>query len=174
VLDQRYELKHLGDEIAPEIRYLMLEELKLSFDDGQFYYSKQFDELGYREYPRIFLNALASGNPDTLDDALNQPGIFLPNTPRKSAQTFIWDEFNKYYMRALCRWVQEHPEYEAVKVRGRNSVTHRDSSDARIGRKENPKRFLEVPRGTPKINPFGANSGLTLMIRKREKMRKTA
>ncbi len=32
----------------------MLEELKLSLDDGKFYYSKQFDELGYREYPRIF------------------------------------------------------------------------------------------------------------------------
>jgi hypothetical protein len=85
VLDQRYELKHLSDELAPEIRHLMLEELKVSFDDGQFYYSKQFDELGYREYPRIFLNALASGNPDTLDDALNQPGIFLPNTPRLSS-----------------------------------------------------------------------------------------
>lgn len=174
MLDQRYELKHLSDELAPEIRHLMLEELKLSFDDGEFYYSKQFDELGYREYPRIFLDALASGTPDTLDDALNQPGIFLPNTARKSAQAFIWDEFNKYYMRALCRWIQQHPGYEIVKVRGRNSATHRDSSDARIGRRENPASFLEVLRGTPKINPFGANSGLTLMIRKRKKMRKAA
>jgi hypothetical protein len=174
MLDQKYELKHLSDELAPEIRYLMLEELKLSFDEGEFYYSKQFDELGYREYPRIFLDALASGNPDTLDNALNQPGIFLPNTARKSAQAFIWDEFNKYYMRALCLWVLQHPAYEVIKVRGRDSATHRSSSDARFGHTENPKRFLEVLRGTPKINPFGANSGLTLMIRKREKMRKTA
>lgn len=29
----------------------MLEELKLSFEDGEFYYSKHFDELGYREIP---------------------------------------------------------------------------------------------------------------------------
>jgi hypothetical protein len=173
MLDQTYELKHLSDELAPEVRHLMLEELKLSFDGGGFYYSKHFDELGYREYPRIFLDALASGNPDTLDDALNQRDIFLPNTARKSAQAFIWDELNKYYMRVLCRWVQQHSGYEVVKVRGRNSATHRDSSDARIGRRESPIGFLRCCAEPQKIL-FGANSGLTLMIRKREKMRKAA
>ena len=55
------------DEFAPEIRHLMLEELKLSFE-AEFYYSKQFSELGHREYPRLFLDALASGNPNTLDE----------------------------------------------------------------------------------------------------------
>ncbi|HEY2496133.1 MAG TPA: hypothetical protein VGK24_03610 [Candidatus Angelobacter sp.] len=151
----------------------MLKELKLSFE-AEFYYSKQFSELGHREYPRLFLDALASGNPDTLDEALNQPGIFKPNTSRKSAQAFIWDEFNKYYMRALCLWVQQHPGYELVVVRGRRSETHRDSSDARLGRTENSKRFLDVLRRIPKVNPFGANSGLTLMIQKRKKLRKAA
>ena len=109
-----------------------------------------------------------------LDDALNQPNIFQPKTARKSAQAFIWDEFNKYYMRALCRWVEQHPGYEVVVVRGRQSQTHRDSSDARLGHTVNSKKFLDVLRGVPKVNPFGANSGLTLMIRKRKDLRKSA
>jgi hypothetical protein len=168
MLDQKYELKHLNDELASEIRPLTLAELLWSLEHQKLYYSKQFTAHGHGEYPRILMDALTSGTPDTLDEALNQPGIFKPNTSRRSAQSFIWDEFNKYYMRALCLWVLTHPGHELVVVRGRMSEHHRDSSDARLGRREDPKKFLEVLRETPKVNPFGANSGLTLTIRKQQ------
>jgi hypothetical protein len=75
-------------------------------------------------------------------------------------------------MRAACRWVQKHRGYELVIVRGRQSDTHRESSDTRIGRKQDPRRLLEALRDTPKVNPFGANSGLTVEIRKIHKIRK--
>jgi hypothetical protein len=174
MLDQRYELRHLNDALALEIRPLMLAELLWSLEHQKLYYSKQFAAHVHDEYPRILMDALTSGTPDTLDEALNQPGIFRPNTPRRSAQSFIWDEFNKFYMRALCLWVIMHPGHEVVVVRGRVSEHHRGSSDAQLGRKEDPKKFLEVLRETPEINPFGANSGLTLTIRKKSKAKSTA
>jgi|SRR5215813_1556627 len=171
MLEQRYELPHLNDERTSEIRYLMLDELQWSLENHQLYFSEQFDQLGHRDYPQLLLDALAAGTPNTLEQALNAPGIFRPGTARRSTQAFIWDEYNKFHMRALCRWVQSHPGHELIVVRGRTSTVHRDSSDARLGRKVNSQQFLEALREMPKVNPFGANSGLTLMIRKRRKPR---
>ena len=166
MLDQRYELRHLQDNLGSEVRRLMLAELLWSLENNKLYSSKNFAESGHREYPSLLRDALATGTPDTLDDSLAAPGIFRPGLARKSAQTFVWDEFNKYYMRALCQWVREHPGYDLIVARGRHSASHRESSDVQLGHTRDPVRFLETLRHVPRVNPFGANSGLTLVIRK--------
>jgi hypothetical protein len=166
MLDQKYELQHLGGGLAPEIRRLMLEELLWSFEHEKFYFSKYLTEPGHKEYPRMLHQALATGTPDSLEESLSAQGMFREESPRKSIQTFAWDEFNKYYMRALCRWVQDHGGYELTVIRGRHSESSRSSSDALLGQTKEAASFLNGLRHSPKINPFGANSGLTLMVRK--------
>src|SRR5436305_8635781 len=164
MLSQRYELKHLNDALASEIRRLMLEELIWSLENEKFYFSQYFSESGKENYLPLLHAALMSGTPDTLQEGLSASGIIEPGSPSNATQTFAWDEFNKYYMRALCRWIQMHPGCEAIVVRGRESANPRSFSDTQVGRRKEVKDFLGILRTNPRINPFGANSGLTLTI----------
>jgi len=142
----------------------MIAELYWAVEHGKFYYSKHFSAAGSKEYPLLLQNAFAIGNPDTLEQSLNVPGYFQENSPRNAAQTFAWDEFNKYYMRALCLLAQNLAGSELVVVRGRHSGNPKPESNRLLGAKKNPARFLSGLRGIPKVNPFGANSGLTLEL----------
>jgi hypothetical protein len=165
MLDQKYELKHLGDKPASEIRHFMLEELLWSLQHEKLYFSQYLTDRGGGEYPQLLYKALASGTPDSLEESLSAQGIFREDAPKKSIQTFAWDEFNKYYMRALCRWVIEHAGYALVVIRGRHSESTRSSSNTLLGQTKEASSFLNGLRQSPRINPFGANSGLTLMVR---------
>jgi len=168
MLDQRYELRHLNDDLALEIRRLMVAELHWSLQHGKLYYSKHFTVLGRKQYPLLLEKALIAGNPDTLEESLNVAGYFKQGTPRNAAQIFSWDEFNKYYMRALCLLAQILQECDLLVVRGRHSTNPKPESDRLVGTTKGPLRFLTALRQIPKVNPFGANSGLTSMIRKRK------
>jgi len=165
MLDQAYDLRHLNDDLAGEVRRLMLEELLWSLENNKLYFSKNFTEKGREEYPSRLCAALEAGTPDTLEVSLATSGIFRAGLAPRSAQSFVWDEFNKFYMRALCRWVSGHPGHELVVSRGRHSTQHREASDRQIGQSRDPVRFLNQLRTAPNANPFGANSGLTLVIR---------
>lgn len=166
MISQPYELKHITDHLQHNIRRLMLHELLWSFEHKAVYSSKHLTESGRDLYPQLLAQALESGSPNSLCDALNSAGLWQADAPRNSVQTFAWDEFNKYYMRALCRWILEHTGYEAVVVRGRHSEVHRNSSDGHINRPRDAAGLLQQLRRRPSINPFGANSGLTLAIRR--------
>ena len=166
MLEQRYNLRHLGDKITSEVRRRMLEELYWSLENNKIYFSRHFSASGEEKYPHLLKNALESGNPDTLEESLNVTENFQPGRPKNAAQTFAWDEFNKYYMRALCLLAQELTGHELVVVRGRQSSNPKPESDRLIGAKKEPVKFLSGLRNVPKVNPFGANSGLTLELRK--------
>lgn len=167
MLSQRYQLQHLEGPIAHEVRAFMREEFLWSSQRNKLYFGQYLSEAGRARYSRLLEKALRSGSPDSLAESLAQPGLWQANAPRKSVETFAWDEFNKYYMRGLCRWVQLHPHHHALEViRGRASQSRRASSDATLGNSRNPEKFLQALRESPRINPFGANSGLTLRIRR--------
>lgn len=165
MLNHKYQLRHLNDALAPKIRRLMLEELDWSLEPGKLYHSKHFSGAGQKEYPLLLEKALRSGNPDTLEESLNIEEYFQPDTPKNAAQTFAWDEFNKYYMRALCRLAQAIAGSRLVIVRGRQSNNPKPESDRLLETEKNPLKFLAGLREVPRVNPFGANSGLTLELR---------
>lgn len=167
MLGQRYALRHLEDDLAPQVRRLMIDELHWAVEHNKVYYSRHFAEDGSKEYPFLLQKAFDSGNPDTLEESLNVPRYFQAGSPRNAAQTFAWDEFNKYYMRALCLLVETLPGYELRVTRGRHSDKPKPESSQRMGKTQNPRSFLRGLRETPKVNPFGANSGLTLELSRR-------
>jgi len=167
MLNQWCELRHLNGQLAPDIRRLMIAELYWAVEHDKLYYSKHFTAAGKKEYSLLLQNAFASGNPDTLEESLNVPGHFQPDSPKNSVQTFAWDEFNKFYMRALCLLAQSHPGYDLLVVRGRHSDNPKPESNRLLGAKKDPGQFLNALRGVPRVNPFGANSGLTLELRER-------
>lgn len=164
MLSQPYELKHLSDDHREPVRRLMLEELLWSCRHNKLYASKHLTPLGVERYPELLQRALASGSPDSLCDFLDAPGLWQPGAPKNSIETFAWDEFNKYYMRALCGFALDSPQHALIVIRGRQSGSHRNSSDARINQMHDPATFLQQLRVQPAINPFGANSGLTVTL----------
>jgi len=166
MLSQPYELKHLSDDHRESMRRLMLEELLWSSRHNKIYASKHLTALGVERYPELLQHALAGGSPDSLCDSLDAPGLWQPGAPKNSIETFAWDEFNKHYMRALCRIAQDSPQHALIVLRARQSRSHRGSSDARINQPHSPATFLQQLRVQPAINPFGANSGLTLTLHK--------
>jgi hypothetical protein len=166
MLNQPYELKHLSDDHREPMRRLMLEELLWSCRHNKLYASKHLTQAGIERYPQLLEQALAGGSPDSLCGSLGAPGLWQPGAPKNSVETFAWDEFNKYYMRALCRIAQDSPQHALIVLRGRQSGSHRSSSDARINQPRNPATSLQQLRVQPAINPFGANSGLTLTLHK--------
>jgi hypothetical protein len=164
MLRRLYELKHLSDNLREAIRQLMLEELLWACRHSKVYASKYLTTPGLQHYPRLLHYAVASGSPDSLCYSLSAPDLWRPGAPANSIETFAWDEFNKYYMRALCRFAQDHPKYALIVVRGRQSGSHRRSSENLISQAPDPLVFLQQLRLRPAINPFGANSGLTLTL----------
>lgn len=166
MLERRYRLQHLNDEHAEEVRRLMLAELHRAVEHNKLYCSSYFTEADCQRYPLLLQKALLVGTPDTLEESLNQHACFRPGSPKHAAQTFAWDEFNKYYLRALCLLVQALAGYELVVARGRHSENPKPGSRRLLGQKKDPVAFLAALRNVPKVNPFGANSGLTLELRK--------
>jgi hypothetical protein len=164
MLRRPYELKHLSDNLREAIRQLMLEELLWACRHSKVYASKYLTTPGLQHYPQLLQHAVASGSPDSLCNSLSTPGLWRPGAPGNSIETFAWDEFNKYYMRALCRFAHDHPQYALIVVRGRQSASHRRASDGLINQTRDPSAFLQQLRLRPAINPFGANSGLTLTL----------
>lgn len=162
MLSQAYELKHLSDQLQAAVRGLMAEELLWSCRHSKLYMSKFLTPAGAGCYQQRLQD---SGSPDSLCDSLYAAGLWQTGAPKHSVDTFAWDEFNKYYMRALCRWSQEHSKFEIVVTRGRHSASHRRSSETRIGQRFDPEVLLHRLRLQPAINPFGANSGLTLTLK---------
>jgi hypothetical protein len=143
----------------------MVEEFIWSCRHSKLYMSKYLTAAGSECYPQLLQQALVSGSPDSLCDSLYVAGLWQPGAPKHSIDTFSWDEFNKYYMRALCHWCEERRHYEIVIIRGRHSASHRSSSEIRINETQDPAALLRRLRLQPAINPFGANSGLTLTLR---------
>jgi hypothetical protein len=166
MLVRRYHLQHLTDEHVEELRRLMVAELHWAVEHGKLYYSQYFTEAGREEYPLLLQKALLNGNPDSLEESLDQPYYLHPGSPKNAAQTFAWDEFNKYYMRALCLLAQNLTGFELAVARGRHSENPKRESNRLLGQGKNPARFLTALRNIPRVNPFGANSGLTLELRK--------
>ena len=161
----KYRLPHLNDGFSEELRALMHAEFVWAFERGKLYFSKRFTQLGHKEYPRLLEEALMKGTPESVIQSLSAPGLFTAEAPNGSAEVFGWDEFNKYYMRALCSLVLAHPNHELIITRGRISTDKRNSSEAQLGRRKDAQEFLTQLRNSPKINPY---SGLTLTIRKRK------
>lgn len=168
MLSQPYDLNHLCDDLRQHVRECMVKEFLWSRQHNKFYVSKYLTDAGLEHYPALLEEALRNGSPDSLCDCLYASGLWSMAAPKHSIDTFAWDEFNKYYMRALCRWANEHPRFHAIVVRGRHSSSHRSSSDVRLNQPRDPAVFLQQLRVQPAINPFGANSGLTLTLQEIE------
>lgn len=100
-------------------------------------------------------------------------GITMAKVPEKAAETLAHSEFNRYYMRGLCRRALEE-NLELVIYRAKEVSRPSDISKQIIGRHVRPDVLLEILRdfesaeehfsNAIEINIGGPNSGLSVRI----------
>jgi DNA repair photolyase len=165
-------------------RQLMLEELAFDEAHNQLHISPFLSGQGQRDYPNLLREALASGTDQTLAEELNrqrrisrtlhrrQPkgGYQIVSAPETAAQTLAQSEFNRYYIRALCRRALADNIPELVVYRAKPVQQPRPQSEALVETTVDPAALLDDLRRHPGDQPpdlgipGGPNSGLSVRL----------
>lgn len=159
------------------IRALMLEEAKLDIAESLLYYSERFNERGHTIYEKTLLEALGSHDEVWLERQLFSPTCFnstelragkVVKVPSNASTVFAQSEFNRFYVRGLCRFALNNPGTRLRVYRARQSSRARPESEAKIGTLLDPQTTLTDLRSRIGINPeFGlpeVMSGLSVEI----------
>ena len=171
------------ENLDARIRDLMLSEIAFDEGRGALYTSRRFTPAGEGQYPMILKEVVASSGDAELAAKLRVHGCFadtetrhlksgkisIAKVPVTAAETFAEGEFNRFYLRALCRAAIEDGVNEVMVYRARHSESPRPESEALIGKMVNAKTLLEDLRNNPGVDtclglPPGPNSGLSARL----------
>ena len=171
------------ENLIPETRAYMLEEIELDAKQDRLYRSSYLSQSGQGDWQEILTEAAAKGTDNSLALSLKERGRLnhvaqrrKPNggyttvrVPYTAHETLAEGEFNRYYVRGLCRFAIE-TEIERLEVYRAKQVTEpRPESWHKIGLLMDPSAILIDVRASPGVEtalgmPPGPNSGLTLRI----------
>jgi hypothetical protein len=164
-------------DLRPEVRALALQEVEADLRDNVLYLSKRFNDVGRRIYPELLKTALQHHDEAWLAEELKSRNAFNATEVAAGSQKavrrdahvlFAQSEFNRYYVRALCRLSIESPSHRLRIYRARESAVERPESQVKIGQYVEPEKVLEDLRGHIGASPqFGlpeVNSGLSLEV----------
>jgi hypothetical protein len=165
------------------VRQLMLEEVERDLERGNLYVSPRLSNTGTQNYVTVLKEAIRSHDDDWLAQQLSGRGRVQPAEPRRrrqggfslvkvpytAARTIAREEFNRYYIRAVCRLALEEGVPEVVAYRARRARQPRPESEAMVGRRLNAQELLDDLRantggGTALGLPPGPGSGLSVRL----------
>lgn len=159
-------------------RALMRAEVETDCASGQLYVSERLSPTGQEAWPNLLLAAIDHGDARTLAAELQRPGILNAMTmrktgparmPRDAHETLAEGEFNRYYMRAVCRRALEDGVTEVEVYRAKAVVRPRPESQAKLGTRVNAEVLLADLRTHIGVDtalglPAGPNSGLSVRL----------
>ncbi len=157
-------------DLDQETREQMLAELADDLARGSLYLSNRLTDRGRREYPDLLREAFASGDEVSLgrafETAVRKGRPHSKRVPHDAAQTLAEGEFNRFYLRGLCRSVLAFGGTEVEVYRARYSGSPRSESEAMIGMRLDAAELLADLREHPGVDtalrlPPGPNSGLS-------------
>ena len=109
--------------------------------DRSLYLSGRLSERGRRDYPRLLLEAAASGTPESLRaelDKLGRLNTYEQNTakrvPVNAAATLAEGEFNRFYIRAVCLRAIEDGSNKVRAYRAKRVSVPRGESERLVGK----------------------------------------
>jgi hypothetical protein len=165
------------------IRAFMFSEIALDEERQNLYTSRRFTTRGAAEYPTILKDVVRSGGDADLANRLRTHGCFaetetrqlksgkisIAKVPVTAAETFAEGEFNRLYLRAICRAAIEDGTGEVVVYRARYSENPRPESEALVGKTLPAATLLDDLRENPGVDtclglPPGPNSGLSARL----------
>lgn len=166
----QFHFKNLTDSV----RAKMAAEIKADIKDKKIYISSRLNEQGVVEYPKLVLEAAEKGNEISLGENLlvlmNQREFnrgAQKNLPANAEKTLAQNEFNRFYMRAICAEAIEQKIEVVTIYRARESNHPRKRSKALIGTELNAEAFLKDLRKHNDTEPkllAAINSGLSVGI----------
>lgn len=171
------QLEHLNEEV----RTLMAEEIEMDVQSGNLYMSPRLGPMGRDAYPYLLKRAALKTDPVWLVEQLHTDG-YLNETephanakdkqakmPENAAETLAEGEFNRYYMRAVCRYALAHGEKEVEIYRAKETEHPRTVSERLIGQRVSAETLLADLRAEDfgahhALLPTGPNSGLSIRL----------
>lgn len=163
-----------------EIRKFMREEIELDENNGQLYFSKRLSQTGLQDYPDLLKTAVTNHDIAWLASQLKNKGcikqmeeqtrngvVHAKKVPHNAAESMAEGEFNRFYMRGLCRYALNSGVTALEVYRARISSSPRSESEQRVGEKVSPEVLLQDLRENIGANTFlgipgGVNSGLSV------------
>jgi hypothetical protein len=170
------------ENLNDAIRLLMLNEAESDRLAVSEYYGRRLTAKGHADWPTMLRNAITTGDEATLaadlrfgerlkshEEQHRKTGVILQQVPFNAADILAQGEFNRYYIRAVCRSAIEKGITNVDVYRGRHSANPRPESEALIvGRLLDAKQLLEDIRAHPgEQTHLGiplVNSGLSVRL----------
>lgn len=168
------------ESLDDKVRLYMLEELELDITTTKLYISPRLTEEGVRIWPDLLREAFRNYDDNWLAEQLRsrkllkkteqrrtRKGIVTVKVPRTAPETLAEGEFNRFYIRGLCRAVLADGGTEVEVYRGKEVRNPRMESELMIGRRLPAQQLLEDLRKNLGVEPAfglppGPNSGLTV------------
>jgi hypothetical protein len=163
-------------------RRLMLEEIETDIASGSIYTSNYLDDKGSKDWPNL-LKAAANSHDDAWLAAQLRSGGRLKSecqrrtphgeyttvrVPVTAPDTLSEGEFNRYYIRAICRRALENKVSRVTVYRARASENPRPESVTLIGQAVDAANLLADLRATPGVEAAlglaKPNSGLSVTL----------
>lgn len=139
--------------------------------------SSRLNALGKTKYPDLLLDAMSKGTWKTLADSIT-PSLLSQTelragkpvkVPVTANTTLAEGEFNRFYMRGVCKYALEQNIHNVKVYRARESLNHRATSDHLIGKMLSAESLLNDLRMNTGCDtalglPPGPNSGLSVIV----------
>jgi hypothetical protein len=167
------------DNLDGETRSYMLAELEHDLAADSLYLAKYLSEIGRQRYPALLRAAIEGGTDDSLAAELHAPGLLLERyekqkpkggtsmakVPHTAPETLAEGEFNRFYLRGLCRRIVDSGGGSVEIYRARVSMNPRPESEAMIGKLLDASALLADLRVSVGVDPAlglpNVNSGLS-------------
>lgn len=169
------------DSLDEAVRHCMVAELDRDIQGGNLYISSRLTEAGALEWPGLLHEAFHNHDDIWLAEQIRTRdlmrataqrrtkggGITIAKVPHNAPETLAEGEFNRYYIRGLCRDVIECGVTEVEIYRGKDASSPRPESQAMIGKRLPADQLLQDLRVSQGVEPAlglppGPNSGLTV------------
>ncbi|MDF1816400.1 MAG: hypothetical protein P1V20_29640 [Verrucomicrobiales bacterium] len=165
-------------DLDDQTRKLMVEEINLDISSEKLYLSDRLTPTGAGKWREVLLSAVESADIGWLVDQINNLNLLRKQTPRKTktgatmvkvpsnaSQTLAEGEFNRYYIRAVCRRAIEAGQ-DVFVYRAKSVNKPRPQSESLIGKSFDPETLLNDLRESIGFDaamglPPGPNSCLT-------------
>jgi hypothetical protein len=166
-----------------ETRRYMLEEIDRDNHNRTLYLSPRLSGVGLRDYPTLLSKAAESHDDAWLASELRSQsrlntseqrrkpkgGFTTVAVPITAADTLAEGEFNRFYIRGLCRLALDREISRLVVYRAKSVANPRPESIAKEGTDIDPRALLEDLRTSPGVDtalglPPGPNSGLSAKL----------
>lgn len=167
-------------DMSEEIRDRMAEEINTDLNGRAPDFSMRLTEIGRQKFAELLLEAVSSHDDRWLTIQLNGRGLIKRTETRRrrsggfsevkvpdtAAETLSEDVFNRYYVRALCKFAIENGIEEVEVYRAKHVKTPRSSSRRLIGQRFSVHDLLQhvLTAGSNAIIPQGPNSGLSVRL----------